>query len=250
MLTGQLQDDHWLDMAHVPTPDGGDFGRLNGLVKLDPHRRPLPPESARWGARLERRGELTVAGPFNPYTAPVADEIRAAITRAGKLLVLVTEEVRIDDIRAGHDIAALYAAVHQGHVHGAWAVLGADPADVQFHDRDPLAGLVRGAAAVPGTAGMPIAATPLTSTAQYQQIENDVTAYVRAGFSDHRALRLSPPGTPRYPVLLLEPQKSSACPGPDARPGTSASKPAGAVVARGQQAEGPGPHARGTLACR
>lgn len=210
VLSGHLEDGRWTDMPHVPHDGGSDMGRLMGLVKLDAVERPLPPESARWGARIDRRGELTVTGPLAPYSASVPNEVGAAIRRAGKLLVLVTDEVRISDLLAAGSAVALYTAVQQGHVHGAWAVLGADPADVQFGEHDPLAGLRREAGAAPetaGNAGMPIPVTPLTGTAEYTELETDKTVTVRAGFSDHRALRLSLPGAPRYPVLLLEPKK-------------------------------------------
>jgi hypothetical protein len=192
VLSGGIVDGRWVDEPAFVF-EGEPAARMKALEKIDPTDHPVPSPAARWGARLDRRRhEITVTDPQGAtYTCNAAPDLEQAIRDSGRLLVMVTEQVRTATVKTLTDVAK---AIEAGHVYAAWAVVGAPAADIALTDRSGIA--------------TPAAASRIASTAQMTQIMEDTRVNVRAAFSDHPALQLTEPGV-AVPVLLLEPEQTS-----------------------------------------
>lgn len=198
VLTGGIVEGRWIDEPAFLF-EGEPAAAMKGLEKIDPADHPVPSPAARWGAHLNRRRhEITVTDPQGgTYTCNAEPDLEQAVQESGRLLVMVTEEVRTATVKT---LVEIVTAMEGGHVYAAWAVVGASAADIALTDRSGIP--------------TPAAASRITSTAQMTQAMEDTQVNVRAAFSDHPALQLTAPDA-AVPVLLLEPEHTFARVSPD-----------------------------------
>jgi hypothetical protein len=196
VMLGSIVDGQWVEHLHLPTSDGRDLAEVDALSRIDTTTDgQLPPRSPHWGARLTRRGDLTLLSPSTRYGISAEPFILDAVRRAGRVLVLVTEAARISTIVETQSMDSLMQAIADHQVHGAWAVIDAEPTAVAFPARAPEA-----------ARSVPAGAHPVRSVAELGAMSSDHVVEARAVFSDHPAVRLTT-GDVRVPVLLLEPRR-------------------------------------------